>query len=376
MLALKSYDVIIAGCGAMGSAISYSLASSGFDTLTIERFTLNHSFGSSHGRTRIIRTAYFEHPNYVPIVKRAYQLWRELEREHGEELMLITGGLMIGNSDSPLIKGVLKSAREHNLNHMILDSKEVAERYPVLKLRDEIAVYEPTSGILFPEKCIYAQKDLAESMGAQFHFEESVKGWRIDKQKVRIITNRDEYFSDKLVLSTGPWMKELVSLPLKCERQVTFWLKAKQRAELFSAESMPIIIWDRDSKGMFYCIPDTGDGIKVARHHGGEETDPDRVRRIVSKEDEEPIRRFMDDCIPDASGNIISSSVCLYTNTPDGHFIIDRHPSNDNIILVSACSGHGFKFSCAIGEIVKDIIERGKSKLDISLFRLSKFKRP
>jgi sarcosine oxidase len=374
---LKRFDVIIIGCGGMGSSISYHLSKKrGVKTLVLERFKLNHENGSSHGRTKIIRTAYFEDPRYVRLAKRAFQLWSALERESGKRLLEVTGGLMIGKPESSVVSGSLKSAREYSLPHSLLSAKEVTERFPAFAPSEsESALYEPNAGVLFPERCIETYKELAEDGGTRFNFGERVTSWEAGRSLVTVTTEKDSYAAEKVIFAAGPWNASLLPdlrLPLQCERQVLFWFKPASRAEVFTWRKMPIFIWEVENGKNFYGIPNVGHGIKTARHHDGKTSPPDEVDRRVTEEDEAPVRAFLKRRLPLLNGPPISSMTCIYTNAPDGHFLIDRHPTHRNIWLVSPCSGHGFKFSSVIGEIVSELAIRGFTGQDISLFSLKR----
>ncbi len=373
---MKRFDVIVVGCGGMGSSISYHLSMKGLKTLVLERFKLNHEHGSSHGRTRIIRTAYFEDPGYVRLAKRAFQLWFELEKESGKHLLEVTGGLMLGRPETSVVRGSLKSAQEHNLPHSVLTAKEIAERFPAFAPSEsESALYEANAGMLFPERCLEAHKTLAEENGAKFHFGERVIGWEAGRSLVTVRTEKETYVGEKVVFAAGPWNASLLPdlrLPLECERQVLFWFRPKSRPELFSSRRMPIFIWEIEDGRNFYGIPNIGHGVKTARHHEGRVSPPDDVDRKVTAEDEAPVRAFLKRRIPLLDGPPISSMTCTYTNAPDGNFIVDRHPMHRNIFVVSPCSGHGFKFSSVIGEIVSELAVRGFTRHDISLFSLAR----
>jgi len=368
--------MIVVGCGGMGSAIAYHLSKRGMKTLVIERFSLNHEYGSSHGRTRIIRTAYFEDPKYVRLAKSAFQLWGELEKLSGKHLMEVTGGLMIGKPETEVVSGSIRSAQEHSLPHTLLSAKEVAERFPAFApSQSESALYEANAGLLIPERCIEAHKTLAEENGARFHFGERVTGWEAGRSLVTVRTEKEAYVAEKVAIAAGPWNSSLLPdlrLPLECERQVVFWFSPKSRSELFSSRRMPVFIWQVENGRSFYGVPNIGDGVKVARHHEGRISLPDDVDRVVTAEDEEPVRAFLRSRIRHLDGTPISSMTCTYTNTPDGNFILDRHPRHRNIFIVSPCSGHGFKFACVIGEIVSDLAVRGFTRHDISLFSLER----
>ncbi len=376
---MKRYDAIVVGSGAMGSSIANQLAARGVRTLVLEKFTLNHPYGSSHGRTRIIRTAYAEHPSYVPMVRRAFELWRELETRSGRRLLVMTGGLMIGRPGTWLVKGTLRSAKEHRLPHSVLSPREVAERFPPFKLGEhEVAVHEDEAGFLFAEECIQAMKDGAEEEGAEFRFGESVTGWDSRGDSVSVRTSKGSYSAGKIVLAAGAWLPYLVPelrLPLTCERQTVFWFKPKRDAEAFSPERMPVYVWELARRGIFYGIPDNGDGVKAAQTHGGTLTTPENVERRVTPRDQKPVRDFLKEHLPSAEGKVLSSTTCIYTDTPDSDFIIDFHPKDRKVLIVSACSGHGFKFASVIGEIVSDLTLEGKTRRNVSFLRVSRFGR-
>jgi len=361
----------------MGSAATYHLANRGHKVLALERFNLNHSYGSSHGRTRIIRAAYFKHDSYVPLVRGAYELWRELQNETGMTLMMITGGLTIGGRTSQPVSGSLASARTYKIPHELLSSRELRERFEIFApSENDVGVFEPGAGMLLPERCIEAHCNLATKAGAEFHFNETVESWTSENYEIRIKTNRAEYETEKLVLTCGPWTPSLLRdlhLPLKCERQVPIWFEPPARSDICAPSKMPVFIWELPSGQSFYGIPDNGDGVKVARHHGGESVMPDEVDQRVREDDEIPVRKFLRDHLPLLNGQIRSSTTCIYTNTPDEDFIIDFHPRTQNVLIVSACSGHGFKFSSSIGEVVSSLVAEGRTKFDIQKFSLKRF---
>lgn len=362
------YDVIVAGLGAMGSAAVYHLARSGVSVLGLDRFRPPHAMGSSHGQTRIIREAYFEHPAYVPIVQRAYALWDELAREAGTELFLQTGGLMIGAPNSAVVAGARLSAETHRLPFELLSATEISRRYPALRPAEGmIGVLEPRAGILFPEKCITAHLQCAKNV--ELRYDEDVLQWKSDGAGVKVQTDKATYHCSRLVLSAGSWMKSLVpELPLAVERQVLFWFGAAS-----GGRRHPIHLWEHAPGKYFYGFPDIGDGVKVAGHHEGEVTQPDAINRDVAPEEIAAMRRLIAPFLPTVTGPCLDAAVCMYTNTPDGHFLIDTHPVYPEVLLVSPCSGHGFKFSAAIGEIAADWITNRPARFDLSLFRLQRF---
>jgi sarcosine oxidase len=376
---LKNFDAIVIGAGAMGSSTCYQLARKGLKILCLEKYALNHSYGSSHGRTRIIRTAYYEHPRYVPLIKRAFEIWRNLEKESGRKLLKMTGGLFIGPEQSSLFSGAVRSAREHKLDYKVLDAKQIEDRFPVFRMNgDEQGLFETQAGILFPENCIETFVELAKATGrAEFHFNEALTKWRKDKGRIHVSTSGgEEYSADKLVLAAGSWLTDLVpklGLPLKGERQVLLWFEPKKNHDAFSAENLPITGWDYGNGIGMYTIPDVGHGVKAVQHHGGELTHPDRMRREVTPDDVLPVRNFLHQHIPLLESPPIESKTCIYTNTPDGHFLIDFHPTEEDAIIVSPCSGHGFKFASVVGEIVSELAVDGKTNHDISMFKIGRF---
>ena len=376
---MQHFDAIVVGLGGMGSATVYQMATHGFKVLGLEKFPLNHTNGSSHGKTRIIRTSYFHNPFYVPLAKRAFQVWSQVQAEAGRELIKMTGALLYGLPDSTLISSAVASSRIHSLPYEILDSQTARTRFPAFFAdSDEVAFYEEGAGILFPEECIQAHATLAEKSGAKLHFNEPVNRWQVRDGTAEVKTMMETYSANQLILTPGAWLPALVPelrLPLQVERQTVFWFKPVKNQEIFAPSRMPVYVWQMNGeKNYFYGVPDVGEGVKAAKDHGGEFTSPDHVRREVTREDEEPVRQFLRHHIPPLDTPPTASTTCLYTNTPDGHFIIDFHPQHRNVIVVSACSGHGFKFSTVIGEVVREMAQDGESKLDISLFNISRFK--
>ncbi|MCI0441137.1 MAG: N-methyl-L-tryptophan oxidase [Chloroflexi bacterium] len=360
----------------MGSAAAYHLARRGRRVLGLDRFAPPHALGSSHGETRIIREAYYEHPSYVPIVQRAYQLWAELEEEAGRRLFTQTGGLMIGPPDGELVTGAEHSARRYRLPYERLTASDVTRCYPALHpSEDMIAILDHRAGILFPEACVEANLQLARKNGATLHFDEPATSWQADGSGVRVTTAKGVYRADGLIIAAGAWAGDLLAglnLPLTVERQVLFWLEPLANASHFSPELCPIYVIEYEGDRHMYGFPDVGGGVKAARMHQGETTSPNIVRREVGHEDEAPLRALLDRYLPDASGRLRKTEVCLFTNTPDRNFLIDRHPEHPQVIIASPCSGHGFKFASAIGEILADLLD-SESAFDLRLFKLDRF---
>lgn len=366
-----TYDVLVVGLGAMGSAAACHLARRDLRVLGLDRFTPPHAFGSSRGETRIIREAYFEHPVYVPMVQRAYELWRDLEKESGATLLHETGGVMIGRPDSDLVKGARHSAQLHGLRHEMLTADEVRTRFPALHPEnDMVAVWEPRAGLLFADACITAHLAQAERYGAELRYEESVVRWESEGDNFRVLTTQGEYSAHQLIVTAGAWVSAFFpDLPLRVERQVLFWFDHASASEMFTPERCPVHLWQFDGRRFFYGFPNLANGVKVAFHHGGEITTVDTVRREVEPVEVEEIRNALRRFLPAADGTLRATTVCMYTNTPDEHFLIDRHPAHPQVLIASACSGHGFKFAPVIGETLADLMEGERPRFDLSLFR-------
>src|SRR6266850_1347794 len=378
-----SYDVIVLGLGAMGSAAACHLARRGARVLGLDRFAPPHAHGSSSGRSRIIREAYFEHPAYVPLVQRAYDLWDALERDSGRRLFMKTGGLMIGPPDGALVRGALLSATTHGLAHEILDAATLRRRYPALEPEEgTVAVWEPRAGALFPETCVAAHLEQAARAGATLATDEPALAWSATADGVEVRTAKGRHRAEKLLVACGAWTTSLVpelGLPLVAQRQVQLWFAPRDAgspgdAGAFSPERLPIFIWEDEPDRFIYGFPDLGDGIKVARHHEGELTDPGQVRREVTDDDVQPMRAVLARLIPGANGPLRDSAVCLYTNAPDSHFVLGLHLDHPRVLVASPCSGHGFKFSSVLGETMADMLLGATPRFDLGLFRLDRFR--
>jgi sarcosine oxidase len=369
-----AYDVIVLGLGGMGSAAAYALAARGLHVLGLEQFTPAHDRGSSHGGTRIIREAYFEDPAYVPLVQRAYTLWQELEQKTDRQLLQITGGLMIGRPDSELITGAIASARLHRLEHTILSADEAQQRYPIFRLdAEDIAVFEPRAGLVRPEACVRSQLDMAIRCGAELHFEEHVQSWTANGDSVTVETARGRYSASHLVITAGPWIGELVrelGPQLQVERVPVYWFEPRNPA-LFEPEHCPIYIWQRDDVGFFYGFPRIEQQVKVARHYGGQIATADTIDRVVHPEEIAALRSILARSIPELAGTPVRTGVCMYTNSPDLHFIIDRHPQHPNVALAGGFSGHGFKFCPVVGELLAELTVDPAAQA-LELFRWSR----
>ncbi|HTS89713.1 MAG TPA: N-methyl-L-tryptophan oxidase [Gemmatimonadales bacterium] len=373
----RRFDVAVVGLGAVGSSALLALTRRGLKAVGVDRFTPPHSLGSSHGRSRIIREAYYESPVYVPLVRRAYELWRRLEVEAGRPLLRTTGGLMVGPADGALVRGSRRSAEQHGIPFEILDSVEVRRRYPVLEVRpDQVALLEPRAGVLDPEGCLEGTLSLAVRGGAELWDQTLMTAWRPAADGLTVGTSREMIECAALILALGPWHAEsggVPGVPLSIERQAMFWFEPKARAERFGTEQLPVFIWEWERGRFFYGIPDAGDGFKVAGHHEGRVVSPDQVERQVSDEEVDEMRRLLRRTIPLADGRLRDAATCLYTNTPDQHFALGPHPEDPRVVVASPCSGHGFKFASALGEILADLAMQAEPSFDITPFRLDRF---
>jgi sarcosine oxidase len=371
-----TYDAIVIGLGGMGSATVAQLAGRGLRVLGLEAHERLHKLGSSHGDGRIIREAYFEAPEYVPLVQRAYELWRELESASGRELLLMTGGLNFGTPDSEFVTGSLASARQHGLPYEYLNHMEVAERFPGFRLTDDlVAVYEPNAGVLRPEACVDAFLDLAAQHGADLHFNEPVHGWSSDAEGIRAVTASGEYRAAQLVITAGPWAGQVLrdlGLPLTVQRVVNVHFEPTM-PEPYQADRCPVYLF-QVPEGDYYGFPALpGQGVKIGRHDIGEICTPQTIRRDIDAEEIEMLRSVLDRYLPGASGPVIKTLTCMYTNTPDRDFIIDRVPDQSNVIYGCGFSGHGFKFASAIGEVLTEIAMDGQSRCDVGFLSAGRF---
>ncbi|MCC6769874.1 MAG: N-methyl-L-tryptophan oxidase [Gemmatimonadaceae bacterium] len=372
------FDVAIVGLGAMGSAAAYQLARRGQRVVGIDRYAPPHAMGSSHGRTRMIREAYFEDPIYVPLVQRAYALWAELERAAGGRTLLVrTGGLMIGPEQGALVSGTLRSAQAHGLPHEVLDARALHRQYPAFSpLDDMVGIRDPRAGILLPEQIITAQLALAEHHGAQLRRDTVVHGWERTDQGLAIRAGDEVVTARQLVVAAGAWTSTLLGeriVPLRIERQVIHWFDPAQEPEYFTPDRMPVSMWELHNGSLFYTKPDLGDGVKIGMHHGGQDVNIDTIDRGISDLEDALIYDLLRRFVPFAKGHPRDRAVCMYTNTPDRHFIVDRHPSEPDVLILSPCSGHGFKFASVVGEFAADLVITGTSSFDLSCFALSRF---
>lgn len=376
----RRYDAIVVGVGGTGSAAAYHLARRGKRVLGLERFGIPHGMGSSHGHTRIIRLAYYEDPSYVLLLRRAYELWRQIQSRAGEQLLHITGSVDAGPASSWVFKGSLQSCLTHDLPHEVLTSAELSRRFPAYQLpHDTMAVLQPEGGYLVPERCIVAYVEAAQAEGAEIHGQEEVLGWEPLGDGVKVVTDRSAYAADRLVITAGAWNAKLldvldgIAVP---ERQVLAWLQPRQ-PELFAPGAFPVFNLLVD-EGRYYGFPiHAVPGFKFGKYHHFEEVvDPDLLDRTPRMEDDAMLRQFAARYFPQGAGPTLSLVACMFTNTPDRHFILDLHPDLPQVSFASPCSGHGFKFASVIGEVLADLAEHGSTRHDIDLFRLARFPRP
>ena len=375
------FDAIVVGIGGMGSAALYHLAKRGLNVLGIERFEIPHNMGSSHGLTRIIRLAYYEDLSYVPLLRRSYELWAELEREFGEQLFYQTGSIDMGPEAGDVFSGSLRSCIENDFEHEVLNSKQLSARFPGYQMPPEtMALFQPQGGLLVPERCITAHAQLAVANGATLHTGEQALGWDIlADERVSVRSDAASYTADKLVICGGAWAYKLVpalagaAIP---ERQALIWL-APKAPELFSLERFPV--WNGQvDEGRFYGLPEFNPsgrtpGMKLGRYRHRDETcDPDTVDRAVYPEDEALLRGFAERYFPQGAGPTADMVVCMFTNTADEHFLLDTLPAAPQVSVAAGFSGHGFKMASVVGEVMADLAQRGATPHDTALFRLDR----
>jgi len=358
----------------MGSSALYHLASRGIPVAGFDRYAPPHAMGSSHGETRMIREAYYENPGYVPLVRRAYELWHELSVRDSEPLIRETGGVYAGPPDGELVSGMFRAAHEHGIKIQELSHEKAAVQFPWVHFdKSWQIVHEPRAGFVYPERCIAAHLELAAQHGAEIHSNEAIQSWKVSGSGVVVQTERGEYTAERLILSTGAWMIETLAdlgVAMVVERQPLFWFEPRATAY------RPSTVWalEFEHAKLLYGFPAAGNRAKVAIHYGGaQRTTPDAIDRALHEEDVQLLRRHGEQYVPELLGELAEAQVCMYTNTPDLHFIFDTHPRHAHVLVVSACSGHGFKFSSAIGEAAAQWAHDGSPRIDMSFFALARF---
>ncbi len=374
---MTSYDVIVAGLGGMGSSAAYHLARRGRRVLGLERFGSAHNRGASHGGSRVTRQAYFEDPAYVPLLLRAYELWDALAADSGRDVITLTGGLMIGRPGSRTVAGSRRSAEEWGLPHEMLDAAEIRRRFPTLRVPDgEVALYEAKAGLVRPEATVSAHLALAAGRGADLRFDEPVEKWEAlpGGDGVRVQTAAGTYSAQRLVVCPGAWAPQLLAgmgLPFVVERQVQYWFAPTGGVPAFLPDRHPIYIWE-DAGGLqvygFPAIDGPDGGVKVAFFRRGEACTPESVDRTVHPDEIAFMADHLASRLPAVPGRFLRAATCLYTNTPDEHFVIAAHPRHPQVTVACGFSGHGFKFVPVVGEILADLATAGATDHPIGLF--------
>ncbi len=370
------YDAIVVGVGGMGSAALYQMARRGMNVIGLDQYDIPNEMGSSHGISRIIRLTYHEHPSYVPLVRRAYELWHQLENTVDEKLLVTTGVVHAGKESSEVFQGSKSSCEIHDIPHEVLSGPEVNERFPGYQLpEDSLAVYQADGGFLLSERCIVAHVNAALELGAEVHGRERAVFWRPTRAGVRVCTDRSDYDARKLVIAAGAWsgqFEEVLAPVAVPERQVLGWFQPSQ-PDLYRPNKFPVFSVEFE-EGRFYGYPSYGiPGFKVGKyHHLGQQVDPNSMDRESHPEDEMVLRAFTRRYMPQAAGPTLALKTCMFTNTPDEHFILDRHPDYPQVFVAAGFSGHGFKFCSAVGEVMADLVEYGETRHDLSLFGLER----
>ena len=385
------YDLIVVGLGAMGSAALYQASKRGASALGIDRFDPPHTMGSSHGDTRITRSAIAEGEMYMPFVRRSNEIWRELEAESGRALFHRSGGLIIGSDDSAafhfqgdFVETSARIAAKFGIAHEVLGAEEIIRRFPLLRPRaEERAYYEPGAGVLRPERCIETQLELARQAGAAIHTGERVTGYEADGGGVTVRTETASYRADKLILAAGAWISELLPEThrggIRVCRQLIHWFEAEDRSA-FDPARFPFVIWIGDTLEDFWSVfpapplEDAGrDGIKLVTEQYHSSTQPDEVDRVVTEaEKADMYHRLTKPRLKGLRERSLHAEVCLYTLTQDEHFLIDFHPATERVVVASPCSGHGFKHSAAVGETLTQLALDGGCEFEISAFNLAR----
>ncbi len=370
----QTADVIVIGVGGVGSAVLFHLAQRGVQALGLEQFTPGHDHGSSHGESRMIRTAYFEHPDYVPLAQKAFRLWEKLEQDSGEDLLRRTGLFVAGTPDSEAVQGTLNAARQHGLTVETFDSHEASRRFEGFRFHEEeIAVFENDAGVLKVEKAVQTHVRLAEQQGAELRTNEPVYRWSVNGQTVTVETERNRYECQTLILTVGPWMGNMLrGLPVECQvlRKVQLWGEAMPGAY----RKAPAYYFDRPG-GAFYGFPaDQAGLVKLAQHSGGEPVeDPALLRRTIDDEDVQPAAAFVNSTLTNLQTFPVRASACMYTMSPDGHFLVGRHPNHKPVLFAAGLSGHGFKFAGILGQALSELAIDGKTELPIGFLDVARF---
>ncbi len=376
------YDVAIIGLGVMGNAAAWALSRRGLRVLGLEQFQPGHARGSSHGESRIIRELYFEHPLYVPILQRAYALWRELESESSTQLLYLQGGLTLGPATGRVVPGAREAARRYNLPLEELSPEAIARRFPAIRPPpDYIGVWDARAGYVRADLAIDAFRSVAQRQGASLRYEEPVVRWRPNGDGVVVETAQGEYAADRLVLALGPWAPRALAdlhLPLVVERQVLVWFDPSIPAatpDRFDPKCFPIFVYEYREGQTAYGFPRVAGRVKAAVFHGGPTVvDPDIVQPEATDGEIQTVRDALAPTFPVlSSAPVRATASCFFTNSPDSRFVIGPHPAASQVLICSPCSGHGFKFAPAIGDIIADLVTTGTSSTDLSPFGVTRF---
>ena len=384
---MKRFETIVLGLGAVGSATLCALARRGNAVLGIDRFVPPHARGSTHGQTRITRLAIGEGVHYTPLALRSHQLWRQLEQETGSALLTSNGCLIISSQAKTshthvegFFANTLAAARRHGIAHEVLEATAMRRRFPCFRVADdEIGYLERDGGFLRPEACVRAQLRVAARLGATIHVEERAKSFAATTGGVSLETDRDQYLADKLVVAAGPWLPELLPPHLagcfRVYRQTMFWFDVEGPVEPFLPRCSPAFIWELQGRTQaIYGLPAVAGprgGVKIATEQYDRLISADAVLADVTDEEKRAMHaQYVAPYIAGLSNRCVEASTCLYTVTPDFGFVIDAHPDNDRVLFASACSGHGFKHSAAIGEALSELVIDGRARLDLSAFSL------
>ncbi len=372
------FDVIVLGVGTMGAAACRALAERGVRVLGLDARAIPHEAGSHHGQSRLFRLAYYEHPDYVPLLKRAHALWLEMNQRAGADVFRQTGAVFAGPPEGELVPGSLASARAHGLAHRDLDAATLRREFPLFALPERfVGLWEPTAGYVAPELAVATMAEQAMVAGAEIHGHEPAVRWSAMPPCVRVETTRGVYEAGSLVIAAGAWSGKVMQhlgVPLVVTRQALLWTDPTRR-DRFTLGRFPCWAVEAPDGHAYYGFPidERGPGLKSARHWRATPTDPDHVDRTITTADEQEVRGFLRAHLPAGDGPTLAVRTCLYTNSPDLHFVIGLHPGHTNVAVACGFSGHGFKFAPVIGEVLADLATRGTTMHPIGLFDLQRF---
>lgn len=376
------YDVIVLGLGAMGSAAAYELARAGASVLGLEQFGPFHDQGSSHGRTRMIRKVYMEGEVYLPLLERSYEKWLALDKMDRRPVINLCGGLYVGKKSGHIITRTLAMARNHKLALEELGPEEVTRRFPAFRPDpDMVGLFDPEAGYTNPAGIFSFYHRMAKEHGAALHFNEKVRSIRVEKNKIRIRTGQRDYQGKKLIVAAGAWLGKVaadlgVSLPLEVRRMILNWFEPKGAPSIFKPGPFVPNLWILEDGRIIYGFPWTEEeeGVKYAFHNRFQVVDdPDRVNRSVGKGEAREIWQVLARYVPDAAKTLLKSKVCFYTMTPDERFLIGPLPGYRDVLVAGGFSGHGFKFTPVVGEILKQLALEGTTSYDIAAFDPARF---